>query len=166
MLERAKSRSKGFLIVFFLFFFFLGFISLGFVWDFSKVIMARHQAYAFADTLSMAGVSGVRYESNRIVVDPTEARKRVRDTYFAGLSADVISNTSAPFREGVWVPSVPSTSTPGNSTVIVTVPYRVCGLYIVGILANRSTCFNGTISSVTELCSSANGDNCAYPLRL
>ena len=127
--------------------------------------MARHQAYAFADTLSMAGATEVTYSGNKIVINPAGARNAVRETYFTALSADVVSNTSAPFREGVWVPSVPSVGT-GTNSVTVTVPYRVCGMYILGILANRSTCFNGTVPSTTILCSSGDGSDCAYPLRL
>lgn len=161
---RLKTK-KGFFIFFLYFFFLLGFISLAFVWDFSKVITARHQALSFTDSLSMAGATGVVSRGDRIVVDANKARTRVTDTYFAGVSADVVSNVSAPIGQGVWVPSVPSTRVRGN-TVTVNSRYRVCGLYIIGILTNRSTCFESTVTSSTELCSSANNQNCAYPLRL
>ena len=162
--QRMKTK-KGFFIFFFYFFFLLGFISLAFVWDFSKVITARHQALSFTDSLSMAGATGVVSRGSRIEVDTTRARSRVADTYFAGVSADVVSNVLAPIGQGAWIPTVPSTRVNGN-TVTVTSRYRVCGLYIIGILANRSTCFESTVTSSTELCSSANNQDCAYPLRL
>jgi len=167
MLAQKRRSKKGFFIFFFYFFFLFGFITLGFVWDYSKVITARHQAVIIADSLSMSGVTGVTSNTGNgnIVLDPNKARQRVNDTYFAALSNNVITNTLGPINRGVLIPNVPNTNISSN-TVTVTVTYKVCGLYIIGILTDRSTCFQSSVASETQLCSSANNQDCAYPLRI
>lgn len=140
--------------------------SLGISTDFGRLIIAHRQASDTADSVVLAAAHGFNNSGGGLTAYPnlnaTNAKAYATQTFVAAVgtpsSGSMLSSTESPKLSAV-------TLSKGNTQVSVTISYKLTGFIIVDYFTGKRNNLTFDVTRTAEICSSANADFCAYPLR-
>lgn len=140
--------------------------ALGLSTDFGRLIIAHRQAADTADSVALAAAHGFNNSSGGLTASPnlnaTNSKAYATQTFIAAVgtpsSGSMLSATESPKLSSV-------TLSKSNTQVQVTVSYKLTGFIIVDYFTGKRNNLTFDVTRTAEICSSANADFCAYPVR-